>query len=391
MLAQAASEAGDFQTAIAALERILLLYPGLANIKLELGILYLQTGASELGESLLREALADPAMPVDVRERTEEFLTVAEMSNNPLAIRSTIGLGLVSDSNANSAPRASDLGLGIDPEATGTSDISAYAQAGVELRYDLGTQAGHVAALDAFVFSQRYNERQDLNLDRVAAGAGIDFNLSYFLSKPAEIAARLDANVAWRDGEDYLYELGPSLTFRLAEDERTSFELAAFWRKQDYRPTTRVSANDERDGNIAGLSARGDWQLSESQSVYFGVSAISKSARVEYEAYTQFAINGGYAHAFQAPAGLSDNPWVASINATLSRSDYDGPDPAVVAITGVSGARTDDALTVAAGLQVPLGERAAIAVEVGHTRQNSSYPTNDFNNTFGSIGVSRRF
>lgn len=390
-LAQAAAESGDLQTAITALERVLLLYPGLANIKLELGVLYLQTGATELGETLLREALASPEMPPDVRVRAEEFLAAAEVSNNPLSVRSTVSVGLVADSNASSAPSGFGFGFDVDPEATGESDLSVYALGGVELRYDLGTQAGHALALDTFFYTQRYQEQQDLNLDRIAVGAGVDFNLSYWLGKPAELAVRVDGNLAWRDGEDYLSELGPSLTFRMAHDDRTSVEVAAFWRKQNYRPTARVSVNNERDGEIAGLSVRGDWRLTEQQSFYLGISAVSKTAVEDYEAYNQLALTTGYAHAFAAPAGLGAGPWVASINATLSRSEYDGPDPVIADIFDITGTREDDALTLTAGLQIPLDERAAMTFEIGHTKQDSTYPTDDFDNTFGSIGFSRRF
>ncbi len=48
-----ATEAGDLRGAISALERILLIKPNLANIKLELGILYLRLGANDLAETFL--------------------------------------------------------------------------------------------------------------------------------------------------------------------------------------------------------------------------------------------------------------------------------------------------------------------------------------------------
>ncbi len=81
-LAQAAAATDRYREAITALERVLILNPGLSNIRLELGVLYLRVGQTALAEKFIEEALADPAAPPQVRARAEEFLAISQRGNS---------------------------------------------------------------------------------------------------------------------------------------------------------------------------------------------------------------------------------------------------------------------------------------------------------------------
>ena len=386
-LARAAAEAGDLTSAIAALERLLILNPRLDNIKLELGVLYLETGATELGERLIREALENPEVPPDVRERAEEFLAAAEAANDPLRVAGSVTVGLLAESNANSAPSSvSELGFELDPEAQGQSDVSGFVQGDVRLRYDLGLQAGHELALDAAYYGQRYGDLSEIDFGRLSLSTGVDFNLTRALDRTAQLSVRLDGSVARRDDERFLTEIGPSATLRLVAGPRTSGQVGAFWRDQEFEPTTRVPVNDNRDGTVFGALARGDRVLSERASAFLGLSALRKTAQEEFEAYDEIAASAGYARSFDAPVAAGA-PWILSLSGSLSRTEYEGPDPDILP----DEAREDVTVTVAAGLTIPVADDFAILSEVGYTSQSSNYATNDFDNTFGSIALTYRF
>lgn len=386
-LARAAAQAGDFATSITALERLLLLQPGLDNIRLELGILYLRTGATEAGERLIRDALKNPDVPAEVRARAGGFLAAAETANDPLQVEGSVTLGLISQSNANSAPGSlADLGFRIDPASEGRSDIAAFLRGQVALRYDLGVQAGHRLALDAGLYVLRHGDLTEIDFDRLSLSPGIDLNLSRAFGRGAELSFRLDASRARRDGERFVTEIGPSATLRLVTGERSSARVGAFWRDQAFEPTSRVTVNDERDGEVFGLFARGDRRLGERASLSFGIAAQRKTARAPYEAYDRATLTAGYVRSVDAPLG-DGAPWIIALNGSLSRSLYDGPDPVIDPVD----ARDDTALTIAGGVTVPLGERVALQSEVGRTVQSSSYATNDYDNTFASIAFSVSF
>src|SRR5262249_39544303 len=102
----AAVAVGDFPGAIAALERILLLNPGLANIQLELGVLYLRGGLRVLAATYFRQALSSPEFPQTVRARAVTLLAQAERSLRLHVLSGRIYLAGRYDSNANAAPGA---------------------------------------------------------------------------------------------------------------------------------------------------------------------------------------------------------------------------------------------------------------------------------------------
>lgn len=384
VFAQVAAQEGDFRGAITALERILTLNPQLSNIKLELGVLYLQTGATEAGEALIRDALRAEDVPDPVRARAEEFLGLAETRNQRFRFSGSIASGLISDSNANSAPTEDSANIIVSDEA----DTSAYLQAAARLAWDLGFQAGHTFVIDANYYRRMYSDLSELDLDRVALSAGVDLNLAGPGARPTQLSLRVDGNVVWRDGERYLTELGPSATLRTVIDQRTSAQISAYFRNQDYIPTSVVTANDIRDGDITGGALRFDRTINERASAFVILSAFDKSAEVNFEAYKQVALTAGYAMSIDPLFTLGKNaPWVLSINARIARNTYDGPDPNFMADV----TRKDTISTISGGVAVPLNDMALLSVEVGYTDQSSNRAVNDFDNAFGSIGLRYAF
>ena len=389
--ASIAAEEGDFNAAITALERVLALAPGLDNVRLELGVLYLQTGATEIGEAYIREALESPDVPPEVRARAEEYLAAAETANEPLQVGGYITTGLVAETNANTAPTGLDFGpaIEVDPDTLGQDDVSAFLDAGISLRYDLGLQAGHVLALDANAYRQVYSELHQLNLGSIAVSAGADLNLSRPLGRAAELALRLDASTTWRDGERYVTEVGPSARLGFAVGERTLAEASAFWRRQEFEPTSAVGANDERDGEIYGIGFGAEYSLDEVTRLTGSLSLVHKDARVAYETYDRASLSLGVARAFDSPVAAiaGHGPWVGRLGASYAVTDHAGADPLI----DPTRSRRDRTGTLSAGLSVPVTPRAVLDAEIGRTVQDSNYVTEEFDNTYGSFSLTIAF
>ena len=286
-------------------------------------MLYLQPGATEAGEAMIRDALTAQDVPPAVRTRAEEFLAAADNRNQRLRFSGSISSGLISDSNANSAPTDSSATIIVTDEA----DTSAFLQASGRLTYDLGFQAGHQFVLDASYYKRFYDEFSELDLDRIALSTGVDLNLGPPGGRPTQLSLRIDGNIVWRDSEKYLTEIGPSATLRTVIDQKTSAQISAFFRDQDFIPTTVVTANDSRDGDIAGASLRLDRTISERASAFAVLSGFDKNADAPFEAYTQVALSAGYAVSIDPPISFGSDPWVLRLNARIARNSYDGPDP----------------------------------------------------------------
>jgi Flp pilus assembly protein TadD len=69
-----ASQIGDLEGAISAVERMLLINPDLPRVRLELGVLYYRLGSYEVARTYLETGLTSPALPPAVRNWAEQLM-----------------------------------------------------------------------------------------------------------------------------------------------------------------------------------------------------------------------------------------------------------------------------------------------------------------------------
>src|SRR5437762_8505820 len=69
-----ASQTGDLEGAISALERMLLINGNLPRVRLELGALYYRLKSYEVARTYVEGALKAPNLPADVRAKAEQLM-----------------------------------------------------------------------------------------------------------------------------------------------------------------------------------------------------------------------------------------------------------------------------------------------------------------------------
>ena len=72
-LADLAIETGDYQTAIAPMEKLMVLYPDDAQLKLKLGILYYMVGSYDLAKSYLEQLIGSPSNPPQLAHQAQTY------------------------------------------------------------------------------------------------------------------------------------------------------------------------------------------------------------------------------------------------------------------------------------------------------------------------------
>src|SRR6188508_2215009 len=72
--AMLASQTGDLEGAISALERMLLINPDLPRVRLELGVLYYRLKSYEVARTYLEGVQKSANVPTEVRARADQFL-----------------------------------------------------------------------------------------------------------------------------------------------------------------------------------------------------------------------------------------------------------------------------------------------------------------------------
>ena len=76
--AKLATELGDLEGAISAMERMLLIDPDLPQVRLELGILYYRLKSYDVAVAYLQTALNSSKLPQELRPRAEQVMARAE-------------------------------------------------------------------------------------------------------------------------------------------------------------------------------------------------------------------------------------------------------------------------------------------------------------------------
>lgn len=72
--AQLAIQMGDYEAAIPPLERLLITNPDATSVKVELGVLYYQIGATDIARNYFTDAIDDEAAPENLVAEAEAYL-----------------------------------------------------------------------------------------------------------------------------------------------------------------------------------------------------------------------------------------------------------------------------------------------------------------------------
>src|SRR5476649_2030618 len=143
--ASLATQTGDLEGAVSALERMLLVNPDLPRVRLELGVLYYRLGSYEVARTYLESALKSPNLPPEVRSRAQQFIAEVAGKEQPSHFSGDFFLGLRYQSDANLGPSTSNILLfgqiaSLNQAAVGAADWGAVSSAQIRHTYDLGRQ-----------------------------------------------------------------------------------------------------------------------------------------------------------------------------------------------------------------------------------------------------------
>ena len=175
--AEVAIGLGNFESAISALERMLLFNPDLPRVRLELGVLYFRLGSFALARSYLTRAAAAEDAPAEVKARVEVFLAEIEKRLSPHQFSGSIYSGLRWQSNANSGPsstavRAASVDAVLDSQFARQSDSNVFVSGNVKHLFDTQNQAGTVWETNAFFYATEQTDEDQIDLFLLAVDPG---------------------------------------------------------------------------------------------------------------------------------------------------------------------------------------------------------------------------
>lgn len=393
--AMLSAEVGDFEGAIATLERMLIFAPNLPRVQLELGVLYYRIGARETARHYLEAATSRPDVPPAVRQRVNTFLAELDRQDRRLSVTGAIFAGTRYQTNANTSPddaviSISGIPVTLDADARAKADASIFGLANLHFAYDLRNQ-GDLFEVDVTTYNQVYREITRLNLNLVESTIGPSFSLGRIGLDRARIGTYAILGATALDTEIYNTAWGGGLRFQARLHERVLWDSRHEVRSVNYQnspnyPTVRLQTGVEYF-NAVRLTT----YLSPRISVEGLADLRRRDARADFEKVTEVGFAGRGTYQFYV-GGLGgwfadDAPWSAALSAGLLLRRYDAPDPVINPVD----AQETDAVWVEGGLSAPLKNKFALFGTAQLRVQDSNYPTREFTNATFTLGLSKRF
>jgi hypothetical protein len=316
---------GNLRGAAATLERILLIKPDLARVKLFYGIVLFRLDNLDEAERTLT-SLKEVEMAPSLRAEVDEYLREIQKRRRFTRFGASLSLGYQFDTNRNAAPSSKTRLFGDAPLAlTGTSrkrrDTSFLLIHGLDVVHDLGFQAGHqlIGSFDYFLGEQ--TSVDDLDVQSFAFDGGLVLK-----SALANLTTTGFSEHLMLSRETFVRTQG--VTARLDRDLTRKLHLFASnrWGWEDFVGITENEAAPERRGNRDTFVTGAEYQLTPATQVSGNLGYERKGAKTDYNAYDGFLLGGS--HLWLPGEGQF------LINAiSYGFNSYDGPDRAISAVT----------------------------------------------------------
>jgi hypothetical protein len=392
---RAAIEVGDVRGAVAALDRMLLINPGLANIQLELGVLYLRYGNADLGRYYIDRALQAPNVPRVVRERAEALLAGSGGYGGRSFLRGLLTLAAHHESNANAAPASSevvgrnpftgqDVIFELSPDSREQSDNFFDLTLGLTHTYAFAGNDGHSFETNLLVYGSKYDELDNLDFMLVSLDIGPALRIGGSLDAPIVLRPFAASSYDLLDGEHYLTTYGGGLELRIQANVRTYSYVKVEYSKQEFYDTPTQFVSD-RSGDYLVARTGIVRQLGRTFQLNADLAYEQSDADTEYQSFSRYG--GGVGAKLFFGHGGTLPPWSIGLAARVRTSEYDAPDPQVSARLIRDDTRYDAILTV----DVPLSRALLLSAKGIYTDNDSNVPNYEFDNAGGSLGVSWRF
>ena len=322
--AQSQVAAGELRGAASTLERILLLSPDLARVRLLYAVVLYRLDNLNEAEREFRTVATLP-MADSLREEVDYYLAQIALRRKTTRYSATLGGGMQWDSNRNAGPAGGEV-LFLDTplrlvEGKKQSDFSGVMLAGLRAQHDLGYDAGHMLTGGLQIYGQKQIEETDLDLMAIAGEAG-----GLYRSPIADVQPGIYATYMGLGGESYLSSIGTGVRanhrFSQALDVNARFRFDYEW----FESLDRSPITDQRTGARVQGGVGATWTPWPRLRFDAGAGGVHKAADQDFYAYS-------------GPLAFLSGTWLLGRGQfllstfTFEYDGYEGPEPIVSAKT----------------------------------------------------------
>jgi len=386
-----ATQHGDYEAAIGALERLLFYSPDQPLVKYELGSLYFRLGSYALAKRYFLDALATPGVDASTKARIEASLQITDKQAEPSRFSGFVQTGLRYQSNASFIPssntvRLNGVDFGLGATKGGKSDTNWFGLVGLSHDYDLQDQAGTVLETRFIGYLTQQFRLHDLDVGLFDLSFGPRFSLPSEWIAGATVKPYVVGGTAWVDGARYLSSGGAGLSFAIPTSWGATLEPSAEWRRVNYVTGNPVLAEfNSGDWFTAALGS--SVPLNDRLKLDARMFYRRGNAAMNFQSFNQFAIEGALSYEFAPPIASIPQNWTISSFARLIRTSFDAPNPFIDPLT--SGSVNEWVAGII--LDAPITGSFGIATTIQYDRSYSPLPNYRQNNFSILAGPTARF
>lgn len=326
--AQLQIRAGNFEAAVAALERLLLLNPNQPRLVLELGVLYLRMGSYQFARAYLARAARMADLSAEERARAEGYLAESETRASAHQFSGSLMAGLRYQTNATLAPHADRilvLGFPIPNPDRPRGDGSFTYQARLNHSYDFGTDDRTAWQSQVAAFGSRYFSAEEMNLFQVELQTGPRFMILGDTMRGSSLRPYALASFAMLDDRPYQDAVGAGLDATFVINERLVLDGGYQYRRADYRAPRRLSFANFLDGDEHALRARLGYQATPALLLLGEISSRFVDARRPFNDFLEGGFVASAILDYDSPVG-GGRTWSVVASAGVFQRGYQAPD-----------------------------------------------------------------
>lgn len=388
--AKLATESGDYEAAITAYERLLIINPDLPRVRYELGVLYYQLKSFDLARVYLQRALAGEDVPPDVRQRATQLLGQIDQTTERSRFAGSFGGGMRYQTDANSGPssatiRARGEDAPLTSAASGRGDANIFFNGFLRHTYDLQTENDASVESDLLGYITHQFDQTNLNLGVLEGRSGIrfrPFGQDPMSIRPFVLLGGITLGDNWYSSEaGFGLDAARPITSDFALEGTIDERHVRF-----YNAGTQTTLSDST-GWQTGTQIRGRYTVSADQFATLDLSFRNADAQKSSAAFKEYSATAGYTWRFPAPGDITPLPWSLAASAGWVMTDYGGPDPLIDPTT----TRRDRQWRLALTPSVPIAAQWSGYAQFEEDLTSSSLPNFRYNNFVTILGINRSF
>ncbi|HEX2554967.1 MAG TPA: outer membrane beta-barrel protein [Microvirga sp.] len=388
---EVATQIGDLEAAIGALERIVFYNPNLPRVRLELGILYFRLGSYAMAREYFESAIAGPEVPPELTSRVRGFLAEIDRRLSTTQWSFYGQTGFRHQTNASAGPSSpvvrsfGTTGL-LDRRFVRRPDWNAFALGSLRHIYDFENQRGDVWETNVSTYNARQFQVRRLDVNLLEVQTGPRFALNPEEWPGAYVRSYFVGGVVALGGSYYLGTAGAGVGIgtsfgSLLVEPFAEYRRRDFGNSRDYPTATQQEGDLWTAGLVAGSPLGGPlrWQA---RAAYVDNET---QERFRFFGFRQANVDVALPFDFTGPWG--DRPWTLTPYAGFSYTDYDAPNRAVDPRVS----REDREWRVGAGIDLPLYQNIGFGAQITYSRTDSNIRNYRLDNLAIGFGPTLRF